>query len=112
MIVTLYTLNPPQQWRAGFAGSGATREPIFFDCAECGAKAPPIAGFLGTGPTFAEVASLKGDGPFLRKAMYCATCTNGLLTKLKSSATPTTGHEGDSRREHAARDGISGSYVG
>lgn len=78
-VFTLYTLNPPRQWRAGFAGRN--RDPFYFDCAQCGAKAPEIAGFIGTGPTFDEVASMRGDGPFLRKAMFCRACTDTLLAK-------------------------------
>ncbi len=70
---TYWSLEPPAQWKAGSVG--AERTPFYFDCADCGAKEPPIAGILSTDGTFNGIGLLKIDGSILVKtAMFCATC--------------------------------------
>jgi hypothetical protein len=69
-----FDLVPPVQWQAGT--SGADKTPFYFDCARCGASEPPIAGMLGSGPTFQQVGILpssKAPG-FYNPAMFCAPC--------------------------------------
>ena len=67
----LFEVDPPTKWRAGRAGD---RE-LFFDCADCGAQAPPIAGMIGSAPNFLGVGLL-GDPEknTLRPAMFCTPC--------------------------------------
>lgn len=68
-----WRLDPPAQWRAGY--EGADRTPLYFDCADCGAADPPIAGILSSDGTFKGVALLgKMEGCNLRPAMFCAVC--------------------------------------
>lgn len=68
-----FSLNPPAKWQAGTVGEA--REPFYFGCADCGAKDCEIAGFIGTGPTFAEIGIIKApDGFFGNPAMFCASC--------------------------------------
>lgn len=72
-----WSLSPPAQWRAGFAG--AERTPFYFDCADCGAVDPPIAGILSSDGTYAGIAILgQATGSIterrLRPAMFCAAC--------------------------------------
>jgi len=70
----LFSIEPPTQWRAGTVGRDRT--PFYFNCADCGAKEPPIAGFIGTGPTFADIGVLPAgpDGCFRKVAMFCGPC--------------------------------------
>lgn len=70
-----FSIEPPAQYRAGFVG--AERTPFYFDCADCASKAPAIAGFLGTGPTFADIGCLPagpGETVFRKLALFCAPC--------------------------------------
>lgn len=67
-------LEPPTQWRAGFAGEGQNRRPFLFDCADCDAREPKIAGIAATGPSYEQLGILT-DGPRgSRHAMFCETC--------------------------------------
>lgn len=68
----LYDLDPPTQWMC--AELGAERKPAYFDCAGCDTKEPVIAGFIGTGPTFADVGVTKTSDGMFKTAMYCETC--------------------------------------
>ena len=67
----LFEVDPPTPWRAGRVGNCE----LFFDCADCGAQAPPIAGMLGSAPNFLGVGLL-GDTEknTLRPAMFCTPC--------------------------------------
>ncbi len=70
-----WTLEPPTQWRAGYVGSEPNKQPFYHDCADCGAKAPPIAGIYSTDGTYSGIGVLKQpDGFFVRAAMFCASC--------------------------------------
>ncbi len=73
-----YQLTPPKQWQAGSVGD----KPFYFDCADCGAKEPPIAGILASvpeGPVPRQVGydqvGILTDGPRgPRNAMFCQPC--------------------------------------
>jgi len=69
-----YALDPPARWQAGTTGTPGT--PFYFDCADCGAHEPEIAGIISTDGTFAGIALLKGDmgAPVVKTAMFCAPC--------------------------------------
>ena len=68
-----FSLTPPVKWRAGFVGEAKT--PFYFDCADCGAKEPEIAGCIGTGPALEQVAVLATTGSAIVKtAMFCKSC--------------------------------------
>lgn len=71
----LYEVDPPTKWQAGTVG--ADHVPFYFDCAGCDAKEPAIAGMIGTGPTFSQVAIIPpadGSGFPVKAALYCAPC--------------------------------------
>ncbi len=73
MNMQYWTLNPPAQWKAG--NVGAARTPFYFNCADCGAKEPPIAGIISTDGTFAGIGLLKSaDSIFVKTAMFCSPC--------------------------------------
>lgn len=76
MLVQLYTLNPPRQWRAGFTGTGDAQKPFYFGCMDCDAPDPEIAGFLGTSPDFPGIVSMQTtpNAPFRKLAMFCQPC--------------------------------------
>lgn len=78
-----YQLNPPVQWQAAVAGPGTPTETVlYFDCADCGAKAPEIAGFAGSGPTFSQIAVIPvKDSAFVNPAMFCAPCFSKRLAE-------------------------------
>ena len=66
-----WSLEPPARWKAGTAGT----ETLYFDCADCGAKDPEVAGILSSDGTYQGIALLgKIEGCNLRPAMFCATC--------------------------------------
>jgi len=67
-----YSLEKPMKWRAGYVGKD--KKPFFFDCADCGAKEPEIAGFAGSGPKFENIGVLKAEGAFYKLAMFCREC--------------------------------------
>lgn len=79
----LFSVEPPARWQAGLVG--ADRKPFYFDCADCGASEAPIAGFIGTGPTFAEIGVIPAgpDGFFKKPAMFCATCYASRRARLE-----------------------------
>ena len=66
-----WTLNPPQQWQAGTIGANHT--PFYFDCADCGATEPKIAGIISRDGTYTGIGIL-GDAPPYRPAMFCEPC--------------------------------------
>lgn len=80
-----HTLIPPTQWRAGFVGSGDTAKPFFFDCCECGADEPPIAGVIALADqpvTLATIGVRPVDGgPMIKSAMYCESCWTKYLAE-------------------------------
>ena len=72
-----YDVTPPTRWQAGTVG--ADHKPFYFDCADCGAEEPEIAGFAGVAgldhaPTLDDVAAIRRDGGMYKLAMYCASC--------------------------------------
>ncbi len=71
-----YELVPPTQWKAGTVAPGTPNEQVFyFDCADCGAKEPEIAGILSSDGTFLGMGILKVEGSsFFNPAMFCAPC--------------------------------------
>jgi hypothetical protein len=72
----LCSIDPPRQWKAGqFAFGDGTTKDIYFDCADCQVKEPPIAGCLMFPPYdgFANIAVLE-RGTFYAPAMFCETC--------------------------------------
>jgi hypothetical protein len=75
-----WALDPPTRWQAGTVGVKA--EPFYFDCGDCGAKEPPIAGILSTDGTFKGLGVLpvKDSAPFVRPAMFCADCFHKRVT--------------------------------
>jgi hypothetical protein len=76
MPMQYWTVEPPRQWRAGAVGTDANHTPFYFDCADCGAKEPPIAGIASTDGTFAGIGIIHtvGQEPFVKPAMFCASC--------------------------------------
>ncbi|PWU21762.1 MAG: hypothetical protein C5B50_00990 [Verrucomicrobia bacterium] len=68
-----FELCPPQKWRAGFFDEAQTKL-FFFDCADCDAKEPEIAGILGTGGTYERIAVLTDSRKRNTLAMFCAPC--------------------------------------
>jgi hypothetical protein len=75
MAFTYYSLTPPAQWKAGSVGTPPHDTPFYFNCADCDAKEPPIAGILSTDGTFTGLALLRGpDTVFVKPAMFCANC--------------------------------------
>lgn len=71
--MTFYELDPPARWQAGTTGED--HRPIYFDCADCGAHEPEIAGFLGSSPTYQGVAVFREkDGIVGKLALFCAPC--------------------------------------
>jgi hypothetical protein len=71
-----YSLEPPTKWQAGISAPGTPNEQTFyFDCADCGAKEPDIAGILSSDGTFSGMGILKVEGSaFFNPAMFCAPC--------------------------------------
>ena len=70
---TYWSVEPPTKWQAGSVG--AERKPFYFDCADCGAKEPPIAGIISTDGTFNGIGLIKTENsPFVKAAMFCAPC--------------------------------------
>lgn len=68
-----WSLTPPARWQAGTVGAEQT--PFYFDCADCGAKEPEIAGIISTDGTFGGIGVVKvNGGPFMNPAMFCASC--------------------------------------
>ena len=73
--MTYFELLPPKKWRAGTVGAGPTAREFFFDCADCDAKEPEIAGILGTTGRYEDIAILPIPGsPMVKLAMFCAPC--------------------------------------
>jgi hypothetical protein len=83
MNMQYWTLTPPAQWKAGTVGSGDTARDFYFDCGDCGAKEPKIAGILSSDGTFTGIGVLPGkDGsPFVRTAMFCESCFTKRVAK-------------------------------
>lgn len=86
---SLYQLNEPHKWRAGFIGE--ERKEFFFGCGYCEAKEPVIVGFVATGPSFEEIAVLEifgANGSEVKLALICEACIEvqkaRLLGKEKS----------------------------
>ena len=75
-MVYAFSLEPPAQWQAGTVG--ADRRPFHFDCAQCGAKEPAIAGVLSQRPDQSHLGDIvllrRGDDPFVKTAMFCGSC--------------------------------------
>ena len=69
---TYWTLDPPARWQAGAVGKDRT--PIYFSCADCGAKEPEIAGIISTDGTFKGIGLSKTESGFYNPAMFCAPC--------------------------------------
>lgn len=74
-----HALETPCRWRAGLLGD----KPFYFNCADCGAHEPVIAGLIaprgfdGSIASVAMLGSLKEmahDKPGLRPAIFCAPC--------------------------------------
>jgi hypothetical protein len=66
-----FQLEPPARWQAGTTGED--HRPIYFDCADCGAREPEIAGFLGRSPDYHGIAVLRPEGEVIgRLALFCA----------------------------------------
>ena len=84
--MTFYTLDPPVLRRAGYTGSGADAKPFYFGCGLCG-KQGEIAGFIGSGPTIFDVATLENPSgsPFRRLALFCKPC---LQTQMEAATNP------------------------
>lgn len=80
-MMRAWTVDPPAKWKAGTSGKGETE--FYFDCADCGAKEPEIAGIYSTDGTFKGIGLLPaGDGsPFVKTAMWCSTCWPARLAK-------------------------------
>ena len=77
-----YTLNPPTQWKAGSSGE----TPLYYDCGDCGAEEPKIAGFLASEPTFWHIAILEDGKGFPKAAMFCEACFQKRLAQLEPQA--------------------------
>lgn len=69
-----FDITPPTKWQAGRAGFDM--HPIYFDCADCGAHEPAIAGIIAAtdNPTFTGIATFKAPDGFYKTAMFCAPC--------------------------------------
>lgn len=73
-----YDVNPPTRWQAGTVG--AAEQPFYFDCADCGADEPEIAGVIAPdgldhAPRFLDVGLFRVDGgPMVKAAMFCSAC--------------------------------------
>lgn len=73
-----FDVEPPTKWQAGT--SGASEVPFYFDCADCGAEEPEIAGVIAPSdldhaPRFTDLAVIPVDGgPMVRAAMFCSAC--------------------------------------
>lgn len=87
-MMQCWSLDPPAQWKAGSVG--AERKPFYFDCADCGAKEPPIAGIISTDGTFSGIGLLAGNTPFVKPAMFCAPCFAKRLSPKADVAQVTT----------------------
>mgnify|MGYP000995196074 CR=1 FL=1 len=72
-----YNVEPPTKWQAGT--SGEARVPFYFDCADCGADEPEIAGVIAPSdldhaPTFQDVGIMRLENGLFKSAMFCQTC--------------------------------------
>lgn len=80
-----YTVEPPTKWQAGT--NGASETPFYFDCADCGAEEPEIAGVIAPSdldhaPRFMDLAVIPVDGgPMVRAAMFCSACYSERLAQ-------------------------------
>lgn len=83
-----YSLVPPVKWKAGTSAPNTPNEVVFyFDCADCGAKEPEIAGILSSDGTFLGMAVLKIEGSsFFNPAMFCAACYQARLAPPEARA--------------------------
>ena len=85
--MNIYKLEKPAKWSAGKCGN----ESFYFSCAECGNE--EIAGFIGNGPTFEEVAIIGNSFPY-KPAMYCQICLTEKILK-EQTILPSTIKEGE-----------------
>jgi hypothetical protein len=93
-----WTLDPPARWQAG--SGGAEKTPFYFDCADCGAKEPPIAGIISNDGTFTGIGLLGGDrAPFVRPAMFCAPCMAVRLAAHQTQAVTSIDELADAMRK-------------
>ncbi len=82
-----FAIDPPIQLRAGFTGEGENQKPLYFDCAACDAKAPPIAGCLADAPaeggplSFDKIGVLTDPPRGPRHALFCKTCFDRILAE-------------------------------
>lgn len=84
MSMQYWTLDPPAQWKAGSVGTKPNDTPFYFDCADCDAKEPPIAGIISTDGTFTGIGLLPIPGSiFVKQAMFCKPCFDARLAKGK-----------------------------
>ena len=81
-----WSLTPPAQWSAGRIGVPPNDTPLYFECADCGAQAPPIAGILSSDGTWNGIGFLGAASvddialsPRARPAMFCASCFTARL---------------------------------
>lgn len=74
----MYTFDEPQQIVAGEDDlDGST---IYFDCAECGEVDAVMAGYVGSGPNYEDVALINdAQTKYQRPAFYCGACWKKLI---------------------------------
>ncbi len=84
-----YAVEPPTKWHAGFTGSKPNQVPIYFSCADCGAKEPEIAGIISSDGSYNGIGLLgELDGCNLRPAMFCAPCYAKRIGKATEQSCP------------------------
>lgn len=85
-----YELIPPTKWQAGRSAPDTPNEVVFyFDCADCGAKEPEIAGILSTDGTYSGIGIMPAKGSaFYNPAMFCAPCFKTRIDKAKADTEP------------------------
>jgi len=80
MTMTAYSyfdVTPPTRWQAGT--TGASEVPFYFDCADCGAEEPEIAGVIAPSdldhaPRFNDVGIMRLENGLFKSAMFCSAC--------------------------------------
>lgn len=89
MNATLYAIEPPTQYRAGFIGTSPNQTPFFFGCGKCGQENAILHGYWGTGPNFADILlyNFKDKGRFgtVTLALLCGPCYKQELEKALST---------------------------
>lgn len=77
-----HTLVKPTKWKAGECPPG---KDFYFDCCDCGAKEPAIAGFYSASPEpkFEEILIQELPNGFCKLEMYCEKCWSRLQKTVK-----------------------------